>query len=80
MSFREKSPREKCPREKGLLGRNVRIPYILNELRYSCLYLRFYIYEISFQFRNAFTHDDEKHHSTFHSDRVLINQAFDENT
>ena len=25
MSFREKSPREKCPREKGLLGRNVRI-------------------------------------------------------
>ena len=26
MSFREKSPREKFPREKGLLGRNVRIP------------------------------------------------------
>ena len=28
MSFREKSPREKCPREKGLLGRNVRIPIV----------------------------------------------------
>ena len=32
MSFREKSPREKCPREKGLLGRNVRIPKFCNGL------------------------------------------------